>query len=70
MDSQASSPLSNASKELSLDSISMAGRVRLLEIAYSRFRFGLFAMPLVSSMFVWYYLQSIDDDRVLVWALC
>ena len=70
MDSQASSPLSNASKELSLDSISMAGRVRLLEIAYSRFRFGLFAMPLVSSMFVWYYRQSSDDDRVLVWALC
>jgi signal transduction histidine kinase/ActR/RegA family two-component response regulator len=70
MDSLVSPPLVNASKELNLHSISMAGRVRLLEIAYSRFRFGLFAMPLVSSMFVWYYWQSSNDYRVLVWALC
>jgi signal transduction histidine kinase len=62
--------LLTATKELDLNSISMAGRVRLLEIAYSRFRFGLFAMPLVSSMFVWYYWQSSNDYRVLVWALC
>jgi signal transduction histidine kinase len=62
--------LVNATKELDLSSISMAGRVRLLEIAYSRFRFGLFAMPLVSTMFVWYYWQSSSDYRVLVWALC
>jgi signal transduction histidine kinase len=70
MDSLAPPPLVPASKELNLSSISMAGRVRLLEIAYSRFRFGLFAMPLVSSMFVWYYWQSSNDYRVLVWALC
>lgn len=70
MSGLASNPQVHAGKELSLNSISMAGRVRLLEIAYSRFRFGLFAMPLVSFMFVWYYRQSSDDYRMLVWALC
>jgi signal transduction histidine kinase len=48
----------------------MEGRVRLLELAYSRFRFGLFAMPLVAGMFAWYYRQSSSDPRMLIWALC
>jgi signal transduction histidine kinase/CheY-like chemotaxis protein len=70
MNGLSSSTLVNAGKELNLSNISMAGRVRLLEIAYSRFRFGLFAMPLVSLMFVWYYRQSSNDYRMLAWALC
>ncbi len=61
----ATSPLS-----LSLSDLSMAGRLRLLEIAYARFRFGLFAMPLVAGLFAWYYRQSSSDPRVLIWAVC
>mgnify|MGYP000282309470 FL=1 len=58
-----------AAPKLMLNDLSMAGRTRLLEIAYSRFRFGLFAMPLVASMFAWYYQQDSSDQRVLIWAL-
>ena len=55
---------------ITLSDVSMQGRVRLLELAYSRFRFGLFAMPLVAGMFAWYYRQSSSDSRVLIWMLC
>lgn len=56
-------------RAVTLADLSMQGRVRLLEIAYARFRFGLFAMPLVSGMFAWYYQQSSSDPRMLIWAL-
>ncbi len=70
MDSASPSPTTSASAAVTLSDVSMEGRVRLLELAYSRFRFGLFAMPLVAGMFAWYYQQSSNDSRVLIWTLC
>jgi len=39
-------------------------------MAFSRLRFGLFAMPIVSGVFVWYCHQTSSDSRVLIWSLC
>lgn len=54
---------------IQLDDISADGRARLLDMAFSRLRFGLFAMPIVSGVFVWYNHQTNFDFRVLIWSL-
>jgi signal transduction histidine kinase/CheY-like chemotaxis protein len=56
-------------KKPDLATISVAGQAHLLDLAYSRLRFGLFAMPFVSATFAWYYGQSNDDFRVIFWSL-
>jgi signal transduction histidine kinase len=55
-------------KNRGLETISMAGQAHLLDLAYARLRFGFFAMPIVSATFAWYYGQTNDDLRVLIWS--
>jgi signal transduction histidine kinase len=54
---------------ISLLDISVAGQVRLMEMAYSRLRFGLLAMPLITVIFALYYRLYSDDLRVVCWSL-
>lgn len=54
---------------ISLHDISAAGQVRLLEMAYSRLRFGLIAMPLMTVIFAFYYRLDSPDLRVVLWSL-
>jgi signal transduction histidine kinase len=62
-------PRSSHDFDIPLEKISVTGRARLLDMAYSRLRFGLFSMPVVSGVFAWYYSHSGGDLRVLYWAL-
>ncbi len=53
---------------LTIDDISIAGQMRLLEMAYSRLRFGLIAMPVITIIFCFYYRQYSNDYNVLIWS--
>jgi signal transduction histidine kinase/CheY-like chemotaxis protein len=53
---------------IELSEISLSGQVRLMEMAYSRLRFGINAMPFISLLFVWYYSLNSHDYRVVIWA--
>ena len=65
------SPKTQQEDTVTLNDISVEGRARLLDMAYSRLKFGLFAMPIVSGVFVWYYHhQHSADYRIMVWSLC
>ena len=55
---------------ISLQDISVAGQVRLMEMAYSRLRFGLLAMPVITVIFALYYRRYSDDLRVVFWSAC
>lgn len=55
---------------IELKNISAEGQARLLDMAFSRLRFGLFAMPIVSGTFVWYYHSTSSGPWVLIWSLC
>jgi signal transduction histidine kinase/CheY-like chemotaxis protein len=53
-----------------LKDISAEGRVRLLDMAYSRLRFGFVMMPLITAIFAWYYHfenHPESDSRVTIW---
>jgi signal transduction histidine kinase/CheY-like chemotaxis protein len=55
-----------------LTEISAEGRVRLLDMAYARLRFGFAMMPLIAAIFAWYYnfeSHSASDYRVIIWAV-
>lgn len=64
-----SKPKDNKDKIIQLSEISADGRAHLLDMAFSRLRFGLFAMPLVSGIFVWYCYQNGSDSIVTLWSL-
>lgn len=68
MDSRFHLPAIEPANNHTLDNISISGQVRLLDFAYARLRFGIFAMPVVSATFAWYYGQSSDDLRVILWS--
>lgn len=68
--STSSSPNHKADATIKLDQISVEGRARLLDMAFSRLKFGLFAMPIVSGVLAWYYYQPGADARVTAWSLC
>lgn len=59
-------------KIIEIDDISADGRAHLLDLAYARLRFGLAMMPLIASLFAWYYQYEDHphpDYRVLIWTL-
>ncbi len=60
--------VSQSKHALTLDSISIAGQMRLLEMAYSRLRFGLIAMPVITVIFCFYYRQYSNDYSVIIWS--
>ncbi len=61
-------PGSKDFSHLTIDDISIAGQMRLLEMAYSRLRFGLIAMPIITVIFCFYYRQYSKDYSVLIWS--
>ena len=56
-------------RDISLLDISVAGQVRLMEMAYSRLRFGLLAMPVITVIFALYYRLYSHDLRVVLWSV-
>jgi signal transduction histidine kinase/ActR/RegA family two-component response regulator len=63
-------PKANEDKVFQLGDISAEGRVRLLDMAFSRLRFGLLTMPIISAVFAWYYHFSNTSYRVIIWSFC
>jgi signal transduction histidine kinase/CheY-like chemotaxis protein len=63
-------PKVNEDNVIQLKDISAEGRAHLLDMAFSRLRFGLFAMPIISATFAWYYHQTSSDYRVIIWSFC
>jgi signal transduction histidine kinase len=55
---------------IKLDDISLEGRARLFDMAFSRLMFGLFTMPIISAIFAWYYHQNSSGYRVAIWSFC
>jgi signal transduction histidine kinase/CheY-like chemotaxis protein len=68
MSSLAARQTGSSVEKQGLDTISMAGQAHLLDLAYARLRFGFYAMPFVSATFAWYYGETNDDLRVLIWS--
>ncbi|AXF86199.1 Signal transduction histidine-protein kinase BarA [Ephemeroptericola cinctiostellae] len=59
----------NQTESIHLDRISVSGKLRLLDMAYSRLRFGVFSMPYVSIILAWFYQRTNGGDyRVLMWS--
>ena len=66
---QTSHTADNQAEIIHLDRISVSGKLRLLDMAYSRLRFGLFSMPYVSIILAWFYQRTNSGDyRVLMWS--
>ncbi len=63
-------PKTNEDKIFQLGDISAEGRARLLDMAFSRLRFGLLTMPIISAVFAWYYHFSSTNYRVIIWSFC
>jgi hypothetical protein len=62
----------NKDKIVQLSEISADGRVRLLDMAYARLRFGFVMMPIICAIFAWYYHfegHPKSDYRVIIWTL-
>lgn len=55
--------------DIKLEQISDEGRLRLLDMAYSRLKFGLYSMPLVSAIFAIYFKLHDDNWYAVVWSL-
>ncbi|MGB2832402.1 MAG: hybrid sensor histidine kinase/response regulator [Methylotenera sp.] len=55
---------------IQLDKISITGRAQLLDLAYARLRFSLFAMPFASATFACYYHDFSNGYRVIIWSFC
>ncbi|NOS97230.1 MAG: hybrid sensor histidine kinase/response regulator [Methylotenera sp.] len=55
---------------IQLDKISITGRAQLLDLAYARLRFSLFAMPFASATFACYYHNFSNGYRVIIWSFC
>lgn len=55
---------------VTLNDISLEGRARLLDMAYTRLRYGFTTMPIISGIFAWYYHQNNANYYVIVWSLC
>jgi len=59
----------SGTQTITLQDISASGQVRLMEMAYSRLRFGLLAMPMMTIIFAFYYRLYGHDLRVVLWSL-
>lgn len=65
-------PRTNKEAVIQLSDISAEGRARLLDMAFSRLRFGIAMMPFISALFAWYYQYEnhVDFDyRVAIWSV-
>ncbi len=65
---QAARTAYNHAEVIHVDRISVSGKLRLLDMAYSRLRFGIFSMPYVSIILAWFYQRTSHDGRVLMWS--
>ena len=65
---QAARTTYNHAEVIHVDRISVSGKLRLLDMAYSRLRFGIFSMPYVSIILAWFYQRTSHDGRVLMWS--
>lgn len=57
---------------IEIKDISAEGRARLLDMAYLRLRFGFAMMPIICTIFAWYYHYEnhpASDYRVVIWTL-